>query len=272
MRPFFAAAAALAALAACIAPAAAQCRPDALGTARTIGVGAGAPLGLKSYPRTLALADKELVLTFDDGPLPGPTTRILDALKAECVKATFFVIGRNAAANPQLIRRQVAEGHTVANHTFSHPAATLRGLSDAAARADIEKGEAAIAAAGGGRTPFFRYPGFADTVALNDWLAGRGVTVFGADLWASDWTPMSPEAELALVLGRIERARKGIVLFHDIKAQTAAMLPALLRELKARGYRIVHIAPGWGAATTPAGAGWRSETNRLIAGMRWMGR
>lgn len=250
------------------AAAEAQCRPDALGVARTIGVGAAGAIGVKTYPRTLALADKELVLTFDDGPLPGPTGRVLDALRAECVKATFFLIGRNAAANPHLVRREIAEGHTVANHTFSHPAATMRGLSDAAARADIERGAAAIAAAGGGRAPFFRFPGFADTPALVDWLGGRGITVFGTDLWASDWTPMSPEAQLALVLRRIEARRKGIVLFHDTRGQTAAMLPALLRELKVRGYRIVHVTPGAGAALANAGAGWRSETERLIAGLR----
>ncbi|MBL8588468.1 MAG: polysaccharide deacetylase family protein [Methylobacteriaceae bacterium] len=268
MRGFFLRAA-LAALV-FIAPSAvlAACRADALGTARAIGVGGPGAVGLKSYPRTLALADKELALTFDDGPLPGPTTRVLDALAAECVKATFFVIGRNAAANAQLVRRQIAEGHTVANHTYSHPAATLRGLSDAAARADIERGAAAIAAAGGGRTPFFRFPGFADTPALVEWLGARGDLVFGADLWASDWAPMSPQAQLSLVLGRIERARKGIVLFHDTREQTAAMLPALLRELKARGYRIVHLTPGWGATTTAAGPGWRSDTDRLIAGLR----
>ncbi|MBK9082815.1 MAG: polysaccharide deacetylase family protein [Rhizobiales bacterium] len=250
----------------------AQCGPDALGTSRVMRVGAagGGGVGLKSYPRTLALADKEIVLTFDDGPLPGPTTKVLDALKKECVRATFFLIGRNADANPALVRREAAEGHTVAHHTYSHPAVTLRGLSDEAARADIDKGIAADerAAGAGARAPFFRFPGFADTKPLVDWLARRDILVFGTDVWASDWTPMSPTQQLALVMGRIEKVRRGIVLFHDTREQTAQMMPAFLRELKARGYRIVHIEPGAGRpATVEAGPGWRSETDRLISGL-----
>jgi peptidoglycan/xylan/chitin deacetylase (PgdA/CDA1 family) len=250
----------------------AQCGPDALGVSRVMRVGTagGGGVGLKSYPRTLALADKEVVLTFDDGPLPGPTTKVLDALKKECVRATFFLIGRNADANPALVRREVADGHTVAHHTYSHPAVTLRGLSDEAARADIDKGMAADDRAAGAaqRAPFFRFPGFADTRPLVDWLARRDILVFGTDVWASDWSPMSPTQQLALVMGRIEKARRGIVLFHDTREQTAAMMPAFLRELKARGYRIVHIEPGAGRpATVEAGPGWRSETDRLISGL-----
>jgi peptidoglycan/xylan/chitin deacetylase (PgdA/CDA1 family) len=90
-------------------------------------------------------------------------------------------------------------------------------------------------------TPFFRFPGFASTPALLDWLQGRHIVVFGADVWASDWLPMSPQQELQLILARIERIGSGIVLLHDTKAQTAAMLPAFLRELKRRGYHIVHV-------------------------------
>jgi hypothetical protein len=67
--------------------------------------------------------------------------------------------------------------------------------------------------------------------------------VFGADVWASDWLPMSPEQELRLILSRIGQAGRGIVLFHDTKAQTARMLPAFLRELKRRGFRVVHVIP-----------------------------
>lgn len=265
---------AIAIVAACLAfcaPAAA-CGPQALGTARTLAIGPTAPLGLKSYPRTLALDDKELVLTFDDGPLPATTARILDALKAECVQATFFLIGRNAQANAALVRRAAKEGHTLGHHTFSHPAVTLRGWTTDKAEADIAHGmEADDTAAygawtGAPRTPFFRFPGFADTPRLNAALAAQGVTVFGADVWASDWEDMSADTQRALLLARIEKSRKGVVLMHDTRAQTADMLPALLRDLKARGYRIVHVAPG--AAPAPlaqAPAGWRSETEAILA-------
>jgi len=162
-------------------------------------------------------------------------------------RASFFLLGRNALAHPQLARRALSEGHTVAHHTFSHP--LLSRMPFAAAEAEIDRGFAAVDAALYGRfermprTPFFRFPGFASSQALLDRLERRGIVVFGADLWASDWTPMSPPVELSLVLARVEANRGGIVLFHDTRAQTAAMLAAFLRALKSRGYRLVHVVP-----------------------------
>jgi peptidoglycan/xylan/chitin deacetylase (PgdA/CDA1 family) len=222
---------------------------DALGTARVLSVSAAtAPrVGRKQFPATLPLAPNEVVLTFDDGPWPGPTTKVLDALKHECVRATFFLLGRNAAANPALARRELAEGHTIGHHTFAHP--LLSHMSLAAAEAEIDRGVAAVERAVYGeagakpRTPFFRFPGFAASPALLDRMAARGLMVFGADLWASDWNPMSATQELQLVLQRLGAAGGGIVLFHDTKSQTAAMLPAFLRALKAKGYRVVHVVP-----------------------------
>ncbi len=233
------------------AAAAAPCpgNPDALGTERILTVDARATprVGRKHFPNTLPLERKEVVLTFDDGPWPGTTGRVLDALRHECVRATFFLLGRNAAANPALARRAVAEGHTVGHHTFSHP--LLSRMSLPAAEAEIDRGIAAVETAlhgGAGSaptTPFFRFPGFASSPALLDRLAGRGIVVFGADLWAADWNPMSPAEELHLVMSRLNAAGGGIVLFHDTKAQTAALIPAFLRELKRQGYRVVHAVP-----------------------------
>jgi peptidoglycan-N-acetylglucosamine deacetylase len=249
------------------------CPPDALGTARTLEIGApgGLTLGLKSYPQTLDLADHEIVLTFDDGPLPATTPAVLDALAQQCVKATFFLIGRNAEAAPELVKRELAEGHTVGHHTFSHPGATLRGLADTAARQDIEKGFEADDKAAYGTTgtapkvPFFRFPGFADTPELVAWLGQRNVAIFGADLWASDWITMSPEAELNLVLSRLEAEKRGILLLHDIRRQTVIMLPELLIELKRRGFKIVHLVPGpERPALRKAPTSWISETEAVI--------
>ncbi len=79
-------------------------------------------------------------------------------------------------------------------------------------------------------------------------MSERDLVVFGADVWASDWEHMGPDQQLRLVLSRIEKVGRGIVLFHDTKAQTAQMLPAFLRELKKRGYQIVHIVPAGGNA------------------------
>jgi peptidoglycan-N-acetylglucosamine deacetylase len=234
-----------------------QCVGDAgaLGTARVIAVDAASTprVGRKHFPHTLPLMRKEVVLTFDDGPELATTARVLDALKRECVRASFFLLGRSALAHPGLPRRALAEGHTVAHHSFSHP--ILNRMPVAAAEAEIARGFAAVDTALYGsatrapQTPFFRFPGFASSPALLDHLERRGIVVFGADLWASDWNLMTPEQELALVMSRIEANQGGIVLFHDTKAQTAAALPALLRMLKTRGFGVVHVVPAGRQAT-----------------------
>ena len=242
------------AFAVALAPAAgtaASCpgNPDALGTERTIEVDAKSTprIGRKQFPATLPLHAKELVLTFDDGPWPGTTQKVLNALKSECVRATFFLLGRNVAAHPQVARRALADGHSVGHHSYSHP--LLDRMSVAKAEAEIDRGIAAdeLALYGERRTtpttPFFRFPGFASNRAILDRMGERGVVVFGADVWASDWVRMTPEQELHLILARIERVGRGIVLFHDTKEQTARMLPAFLHELKRRGYSVVHVVP-----------------------------
>ncbi len=259
-----------------LAPAATACSPEALGVSRTLEVGTrgGLQVGLKTYPQSLALDDHEIVLTFDDGPAAETTPKVLDALAKECVKATFFLVGRNAEALPSLVKREIAEGHTVGHHTFSHPAATLRNLSEGAAHEEILRGfeaddKAAYGtAAGAPRVRFFRFPGFADTPALVAWLSAKDIAVFGADLWVSDWITMTPKTELALILSRLDKEQRGILLLHDTKQQTAAMLPDLLQELKKRGYKIVNIVPGTNPAPTRAAPeGWTSATERIIAGV-----
>jgi peptidoglycan/xylan/chitin deacetylase (PgdA/CDA1 family) len=247
MKPFAALAVSLALTAS--AQAQSACPADALGTARILTVD---PLttprvGRKHFPQTLPLRANEVVLTFDDGPEPGPTERVLDALKRECVKASFFLLGRSAERHPALVRRELQEGHTVAHHSYAHP--LLDRMSTAAAEAEIDHGFAAVDTALYGKaasqpvTPFFRFPGFASSKPLLDWLERRRIAVFGADLWASDWNRMTPAQQLMLVLQRIELSRGGIVLFHDTKAQTADMLPPFLRALKTRGYTVVHVIP-----------------------------
>ncbi len=239
------------ALAAIPAAEAADCpgNPDALGTARVIEVDASRTpqVGRKHFPVTLPLAPREVVLTFDDGPLPGTTERVLDALRRECARATFFLLGRNVAAHPALARRQLTEGHTVGHHTYVHP--LLSRMSLPRAEAEIDRGFVAIDIALYGdaskapRTPFFRFPGFASNPALLELLKRRGIVVFGADLWASDWNRMSKEHELQLLMTRLARTGGGIVLLHDTQPHTAAMVPALLRALKRQDYRLVHVVP-----------------------------
>ena len=231
--------------------AAADCpgHPDALGTERVLAVDPAntPPVGRKQFPVTLPLAPKEVVLTFDDGPVPGPTEQVLAALKSECVRATFFMLGRNAAPHAALAKRVLAEGHTVGHHSYSHPLLAHMNLSRA--EAEIDRGIAAVDTALYGeagakpKTPFFRFPGFASSPALLQMLARRGIAVFGADLWASDWNPMTPATEHALVMRRLMQSNGGILLLHDPIPQTARMLPELLRDMKRRGFRVVHIVP-----------------------------
>ncbi|QAU40070.1 polysaccharide deacetylase family protein [Bradyrhizobium guangdongense] len=230
--------------------AAADCpRKDALGTSRVLSVDARTTprVGLKSFPQTLPLADHEVVLTFDDGPYPPTTSKVLAALAQECVRATFFMIGQHAAEHPDMVKRIAREGHTIGHHTFSHP--FMARIPAGKASSEIDRGIAADEMALHGvstttpSTPFFRFPYFEATPAELDLLQSRGIVVFGADLWASDWNEMTPEQELKLITERVAAASKGIILFHDPKARTAAMMPAFLRYLKENGFHVVHVVP-----------------------------
>lgn len=229
---------------------AAECpRKDALGTSHVLEVDPGTypRVGLKSFPQTLPLRDGEVVLTFDDGPSPGPTDKVLTALAAECVQATFFMVGRNAGDHPDMVRKVARLGHSIGYHSWDH--AHLNKLSSDQAEADINQGIAAVQKALHGTastipsTPFFRFPYFESTPSLLDHLERRGIAVFGADFWASDWVKMTPEEELKLLTGRLESRRRGIILLHDPQLRTADMLPAFLRYLHEHNYHVVHIVP-----------------------------
>ena len=229
---------------------AADCpRKGTLGTLRILGVDAATTpqVGLKNFPQTLPLRDHEVVLTFDDGPWPPTTPRVLAALAQECARATFFLIGKPGSEHPELVRRIAAQGHTIGHHTWLHR--SLMQINPSETTEEIDRGIAAVETALNGvatsvpSTPFFRFPGFETTPATLELLQSRGIVVFGADLWASDWNPMTPKQELKLIIDRLKTARKGIILFHDPKAHTAAMLPAFLRYLRDNDYRLVHVVP-----------------------------
>jgi peptidoglycan/xylan/chitin deacetylase (PgdA/CDA1 family) len=222
-------------------------RQGTLGTSRVLIVDAATTprVGLKNFPQTLPLQDHEAVLTFDDGPWPTATSRVLAALAHECVRATFFLIGKPASEHPELVRKIAAEGHTIGHHTWSHR--SLMRIKPGEATEEIDRGIAAVEMALHGvatttpSTPFFRFPGFESTPATLDLLQARGIVVFGADFWASDWNPITPKQELRLITDRLRVARKGIILFHDPKVRTAAMLPAFLRYLRDNDYHVVHV-------------------------------
>ena len=232
-----------------LAPAAECPRKGTLGTSRILSVDAATypRVGLKNYPQTLPLRDHEVVLTFDDGPWPPTTPKVLAMLAQECVRATFFLIGKPASEHPELARRIAAEGHTIGHHTWTH--FSLMRMPQANAFDEIDHGISAVEMALHGTatttpaTPFFRFPGFETTQATLDLLQSRGIVVFGADLWAGDWNKMTAKHELKLLIDRLKVARKGIILLHDPKAQTVAMLPAFLRYLRDNDYHVVHVVP-----------------------------
>jgi len=177
--------------------------------------------------------------------VPPSTNRVLETLAAECVKATFFIVGRQARAFPDMVRRVYNEGHTVASHSQNHPLIFTR-LPVAGAENEIEQGRASIAAALGDEralAPFFRFPGLGRSGAIEDYLAAHGVMTWSADFLADDWRRITPQQVLTRALDRLDRKGKGVLLLHDIQPRTALALPVLLKGLKARGYRIVHVVP-----------------------------
>jgi peptidoglycan-N-acetylglucosamine deacetylase len=210
----------------------------------TLAPGQYKKIGTVEYEQTLPLQDHEIVLTFDDGPLPPHTPRVLDALAAECVKATFFVVGQMATANPAALRRAHQEGHTIATHSEHH--AHLDRIPYDKAVKEITDGFSSAAKVLGDRSavaPFFRFPYLDPTPQLESHVLQSGITIMSVDFFGSDWKPVSPEQLVAQAIERIERRKRGIFLLHDIHERTAVALPVILRELKRRGYRIVHIAP-----------------------------
>jgi peptidoglycan/xylan/chitin deacetylase (PgdA/CDA1 family) len=218
--------------------------PEALNTSRTINVSpAEFPLvGKEQYLETLPLNDREVVLTFDDGPIPATTPRILDILAAECVKATFFMLGMNVAEAPDLARRAYDEGHSIGTHTFSHP--TLAKLPNDKAREEIDRGIAAVTEALGPTrrlAPFFRPPYLSITRDVEKHVLSKNQMVWSIDADSLDWTFTTPARMIERTLTELEKVGKGIVLMHDIKEVTVRALPAFLAQLKQRGFRIVHV-------------------------------
>ena len=225
---------------------AAECGPDRLGTHRTLKVSASdGPVGAFNYRRSLDLADKEVVLTFDDGPMPKKTPAVLKALADECVKATFFVVGSMVAANPDILRQTAAEGHSIGTHTWSH-AYLNRVRSESRKTNQIAGGLQAANIVLGDEfreqlTPLFRFPGLGRNRALDRFVEQNGLVSMSIDIDSRDWVKQTPQQVLQRTLQRLEARGKGILLMHDIQSRTVAMLPEFLRELKERGYRIVHV-------------------------------
>ncbi|OYW53506.1 MAG: hypothetical protein B7Y80_14800 [Hyphomicrobium sp. 32-62-53] len=187
------------------------------------------------------LKPREVVLTFDDGPMPWITKSILDTLDQFCTKATFFSVGRMAIAYPASVKDVLARGHTLGSHTWSHPMnMKRRGLERAID--EIERGFSAIAmAAEQPIAPFFRFPGLSDSDPMMAHLQSRGIAAFTVDVVSNDSYIGSADRLATYTLAQIDKRQGGIVLFHDIKSATAKALPVILASLKRQGYKVVHM-------------------------------
>ena len=216
----------------------------ALGVSRTVEIDAtGGPTYGDQYPDTPSfLNDGEVVLTFDDGPMGERTVNILNMLSAECTKATFFQVGEMAIAYPGVAREVGARGNTIASHTWSH--AWLSHLGESGAEQQIEKGMSAVAAVQGKPiSPFFRFPFLADPRSMITYLKGRNVAVFGIDVDSRDTRSYRPDHLVSWTIAELKRLGKGLILMHDIRANTEAALPELLQQLKASHFKVVHLVP-----------------------------
>lgn len=227
--------------------------PDALGVSRTVQINTkgGPGFGLEHYKAYDFLQPKEVVLTFDDGPQKFSTEAVLEALGKECVKATFFSIGKMALGYPEIIREVAHQGHTVGSHTWSHQAIPkLKTFEEG--RDEIERGVSAVQRAVGTPTaPFFRFPTLRDSAEAVTYLGKRNIAMFSTDIDSFDFKRPAPKRLVAGLMQKLEKKGKGIILMHDIHMNTAKSVPLLLAELKAKGYKIVHLTAKAPVTTLP---------------------
>ena len=230
--------------------------PNALGVSRTVEIDTtgGPGFGFEHFKQLDFLRDHEVVLTFDDGPWP-TTPHVLKALAAECVKAIFFPIGKHATYYPEILRQVAAAGHSIGSHTWSHKDLTSMATKNPEeAKAEIEKAISAVKWAledQGQAAPFFRFPALRHPPELVTYLGQRNIAIFSTDLDSFDFKMRKPEQVIKSVMARLQKHGKGIVLMHDFQKATAEAVPQLLAELKAGGYKIVHMRPRTAVSSLP---------------------
>ena len=221
--------------------------PDALGTSRTLVVSPQdyRDLGTIQYKETLPLADHEVVITFDDGPIPPWSDKALEILKSQCVKVTYFIVGEMAQLHPDVVRREYEAGNTIGTHSQTHP--IFQRLSGDKLAYQIDAGIASVEAALGDPNelaPFFRIPGLGRSELVEKALADRSLVVFSADVDADDWfRHITPAQIVERAMSRLDKRGRGILLLHDIHPWTVEALPELLKQLKDHGYHVVQVVP-----------------------------
>ena len=215
------------------------CGPDQLGTSRTITLPRDGALYGANQHAPLPLQKGEIVLTFDDGPVAG-TGAVLDALGAQCTRATFLMMGNHIAENPAMARRVAAAGHSTGLHSHVHP--HLSQMTAAAQLADLAQAQAAYRKVFGVEAPAYRFPYLEETQVLRDALRQQRIAVLSIDLGINDWLPEDTTEILAARLRTsLDQSGGGILLMHDANGPTVQAMPTLLRVLKEKGYRVVHL-------------------------------
>ena len=217
--------------------------PNALGVSRTVEIDTtgGPGFGFEHFRQHDFLRNKEVILTFDDGPWP-TTPKVLAALAEECVRATFFIIGKHATYYPEILRQVADAGHTIGSHTWSHADLGRKNITAEQAKEEIEKGISAVnMALGTQAAPFFRFVALRHPPALVTYLGERNIAIFSTDLDSFDFRARRPEQVVNSVMAKLKKSNKGIVLLHDFQTQTAEAVPELLKQLKEGGFKIVHM-------------------------------
>jgi peptidoglycan/xylan/chitin deacetylase (PgdA/CDA1 family) len=225
-------------------PARAQCtNPDALGVARTVEIDTtgGPGFGFEHFKELDFLKEKEVVLTFDDGPWEKNTQMVLKALADECTTGIFFEIGKHATYYPEIAKQVYNAGHTIGTHTWSHATLVDKKLSEDQRKEEIEKGISAVKWALGGASPapFFRFPALQHPPEMVTYLGQRNIAIFSCDVDSFDFKYHDPKKVMNLIFKGLEKKGKGIILMHDFHKETAALLPEILKKLKADGYKVV---------------------------------
>ena len=240
--------AAAAAPAPAAAPAAAKIpcsNPDALGIGRVVEIDTtgGPGFGFEHFKQLDFLRDKEVVLTFDDGPWPENTPSVLKSLANECTTGIFFSIGKHATYYPEILKQVLAAGHTIGSHTWSHATLTNKKLTEDQRKEEIEKGFSAVKWALGGVSPapFFRFPALQHPPEMVTYLGTRNIAMFSCDLDSFDFKAKNPQQVIDVTMKKLDKLGKGIILMHDFHKHTAEALPTLLRKLKEGGYKVVQM-------------------------------
>ena len=228
-----------------VAPLKINCaNPDAIGVSRIVAIDTtgGPGFGFEHFKQLDFLRDKEVVLTFDDGPWPVTTPSVLKTLADECTKAIFFPIGKHATYYPEILKQVAAQGHAVGAHTWSHVNLMNKKMTDDQQKEEIEKGFSAVKwALGAAPSPFMRFPALQHPPAMVTYLGERNIAMWSCDFDSFDFKATTAQKVVDTVMGKLEKNGKGIVLMHDFQKHTAEALPILLKKMKAAGFKIVQV-------------------------------